>query len=65
MTKFEALDAIHNGRLVECTKDEYNEGLRTVILEQAGKWIDEGQQLRAIIALEEVKRLDKKHNPLS
>jgi hypothetical protein len=62
MTNFEAIDAIHNGRLVECTKDEYNAGLRTVIQDQAGKWIETGQSLRAIIALEEVKRLDKIHN---
>lgn len=60
MTQQEAIAAIYQGQSVDCTKEEYNSGLRTAIQDQAGKWIDGNDGLRAMIALEEVKRLDKK-----
>lgn len=60
MTKDEAIAAIHQGKLVECSATEYN-SIRTAIQDQAGKWIEQGQDMRAMIALEEVKRLDQKH----
>ena len=56
----EAIAAIYKGARVECTESEYYNGLRTDIQDQAGKWIDGGDGLRAMIALEEIKRLDKK-----
>jgi hypothetical protein len=59
MTKEEAISAIYQGNLVECTREEYHSGLRTAIQEQAGKWIDGNDGLRAMIALDQVKRLDK------
>jgi len=60
MTIQEAIDAIRQGKFVECTADEWNAGLRTGLQDQAGKWIDQGQDPYAILALEEVKRLDGK-----
>jgi len=60
MNANEAVAAIYNGDLVVCTADEWPE-LRRVIQEQAGKWIDQGQGIRAQIALEEVRRLDARH----
>lgn len=57
-----AIDAIYGGKLVECTTDEYHEGgVRSVIQRQAGKWIDQGDPMRAQIALREVQRLDGIH----
>lgn len=61
MTNSEAITAIYQGNQVDCTEEEYHHGLRTAIQEQAGKWIDGNDSLRAMIALEEVKRLDKKY----
>ena len=60
MKKEDAINAIYQGNLVECTKDEYDESLRTAIQTQAGKWIDDGNHVRSIIALLEIKRLDEK-----
>jgi hypothetical protein len=61
MTKDEAKDAIYNGNLVKCTKEDYENGLRTDIQNIAGKWIEQGQHIKAMIALNEVKRLDALH----
>jgi hypothetical protein len=61
MTRTEAIDAVHNGNLVQCTKEEYPE-IRRALQDQAGKWIDGGQGVRAMIALQEVQRLDKLHD---
>lgn len=61
MTRTEAIDAVYNGRLVECTKEEYPE-IRRALQDQAGKWIDDGQGVRAVIALQEVQRLDTLHD---
>lgn len=58
MTTIEAIDAIYQGSPVECSKFEYELGLREAILKQAAKWIDTKQDIRAVIALNEVKRLD-------
>lgn len=55
-----AIGAVYRGSLVECTKEEYA-FLRTALQEQSGKWIDSGDHLRAQIALNEVKRLDRLH----
>ena len=54
----EKLRLLYQGNPIQCTKEEYNDGLRSAIQDFAGKMIDDGQDIRAIIALEEVKRLD-------
>ncbi len=54
----QALDSIYRGSLVECSREEYPEVRRT-LQEYAGRWIDQQQLLRALIALREVVRLDK------
>lgn len=58
MNTQEAISEIYKGNIVTCTHDEYVGGLRTAIKDQAGKWIDGKDHLRAMVALEEVKRLD-------
>ncbi len=57
MTKDEAINAIYNGNLVECTKEEYPE-IRTELQDKAGKMVDSGDGVRAMMMLEEVRRLD-------
>lgn len=57
MNEQEAIAAIYSGKLVDCSKEEYP-NIRKSIQEQAGKWIDTGQDIRASIALHEIKRLD-------
>lgn len=59
MTKEEAISAIYNGNLVDCTKEEYPE-IRTALQEFAGERIDAGDGIRGQIVLMEVQRLDKK-----
>ena len=56
----EAIAAIRQGKLVECTAEEYDATIRSGLQDQAGTWIDQGQDPFARIALEEVKRLDLK-----
>lgn len=56
--KQEAIANVYNGKTVSCTKEQYPE-IRTALQEAAGRWIDAGQDIRAVIALEEVKRLDE------
>lgn len=53
------INAIHNGNLITCKKETYEKGLREHLQEYAGKCIDNGDHVRAQIALEEVKRLDE------
>ena len=60
--KQQAISDVYEGKQVQCTSEEYQHGLRSALQEAAGKWIDKGQDIRAILALEEVKRLDKLHN---
>lgn len=52
-----ALGRIMEGKRVEVSK-EFWPKVRTEIQIQAGKWIDDKQDVYAMIALEEVKRLD-------
>ena len=53
----EAINAIYNGNLIECTREEYPE-IRNALQDMAGKMVDSGQGLRAMMMLEEVRRLD-------
>jgi hypothetical protein len=52
-----AINDVANGNPVTCSEQDYPE-VRAVLQEQAGKWIDSGDHVRAQIALAEVKRLD-------
>lgn len=62
MTKDEAIAAIYKGGFVTCTREQYVLALRRSIQEQASKWLDSNDGVRAMIALQEVKRLDVKFN---
>jgi len=53
----QAINAVHKGQVVRCSRENYD-AVRLGLQEQAAKWIDYGDALRAMIALEEVKRLD-------
>lgn len=55
-----AINAIYKGELAECSKEEYPK-VRTALQDKAGEWIDNGDNARAMIALNEVKRLDALH----
>lgn len=57
----QAIGAIRDANLVVCLKADYPE-VRKAMQDFAGYSIDAGDVLRATIALEEVKRLDKQHN---
>ena len=61
MDKEEAMQAVYQGKMVQCTKENYPE-IRSTLQDYAGRCVDEGDGLRAMIALEEVKRLDKLHD---
>lgn len=50
----------YRGMLIKCSATEYHSGLRTAIQAAAGKWIDQKQDIRARLALAEVRRLDEK-----
>ena len=52
--------AIHDGQLVECSKEEYPQ-VRKLLHSLASQYIDKGDNVRATIALSEIKRLDKKY----
>ena len=61
MTSQEVINTVYQGSLVNCTEQEYHSEIRLAIQNQAGKWIDGGDHIRAMIALQEVKRLDEKY----
>lgn len=61
MTKEEAIQAVHKGQIIHCTVDEYPE-IRRALQDQAAKWIDQNDHIRAHIACFEVERLDRVHN---
>ena len=64
----EARDEAHNqaiadmqqGKLITCSENEYQTAIRGMLHAYAARMLDHGQDVYAIIALEEVKRLDKK-----
>ena len=60
-TKQQAIADVYEGKPVSCTKEEYSNEIRSALQDAAGRWIGAGQDARAIIALEEVKRLDRLH----
>ena len=61
MNKEQALSAIHNGQLAQCSKEDYPE-IRNALQGKAGEMVDSGDGLRAMMMLNEVKRLDNLHS---
>jgi hypothetical protein len=63
MTDDEALKMVQRlgdaGVPITCTAHEYQENVRKVLHDMAAKWVDQGQDIRAVLALEEVRRLDR------
>ena len=59
MSPSEAIAAVYSGRLVECSYADWPE-IRAALQLWAGECIDCGHDIRAQIALQEVKRLDAK-----
>jgi hypothetical protein len=60
MEPHEAVTKVMLGQLVDCTKEEYPI-IRYTLQQHAGRWIDQGQNVYAQIALSEVRRLDHLH----
>lgn len=56
----EIKQTVMNGKCIDCTKDEYHQFVRKGLQDFAGESIDNGQVIYTQIALNEVKRLDKK-----
>jgi len=54
-----ALMAIKKGQLVKCSQIEYESDVRAALQQFAGEMIDQGQDIYAQLALEEVRRLDR------
>lgn len=54
----QAMNALRRGDLVDCSQQEYHAGVRSAIQRWAGGQIDMGQDVYALIALNEVRRLD-------
>jgi phage terminase large subunit-like protein len=53
--------AVERGSIVECTPDEYHAVVRDSLSAYAGELMDDGDEVRAQIALLEISRLDDKH----
>lgn len=59
MNKEQAMSSLAQGKLVDCTKEEYETEIRDALSERAGKYLDWDDPLRAQIFLMEISRLDK------
>jgi hypothetical protein len=55
------IQRLYDGVPITCTAEEWLGGLRSEVHKFAGKMVDHGQDVRAQIALEEVRRLDAIH----
>lgn len=64
MTPLQAIDKVYNGGTIKCTSSEYPD-IRNALQEKSCKLIDSGDSLRAMMMLNEVKRLDKLFNDSS
>ena len=58
MTPRQAVEAIYVGNRVQCSALEWPV-IRDALHDAAGKWIDGHQDIRAQMALEEIRRIDK------
>ena len=56
-----AISAVQSGRPVDCLAEHYRGHVRGALQEYAGQCVDGGDHARAVIALNEVKRLDARH----
>ena len=54
-------DAIYQGHTLDISKEDWPKE-RSVVQAIAGEFVDQGDGLRAMIALQEVQRLDRLHN---
>lgn len=61
MNKADIKARIETGNLVECTEEDYPL-VRTHLQQLAGEFVDGGQGIKAMIALQEVQRLDTAFN---
>ena len=61
-TKGDIYVKITQGEMIECSAQDYNAYVRHHLHAIAGEAIDHKQNIHARIALQEVKRLDKKFN---
>lgn len=59
MTKAEIVALIYMGHFAEVSEADYRAWARSAIQDAAGTWVDQGDSLRAMTALQEVARLDK------
>lgn len=59
MNKNQVKQEIITGNVIVCSQDKYPE-VRRCLQELAGEWVDNGQAIYSMIALNEVKRLDIK-----
>lgn len=55
------LEALRRGEPLACTQEQWLGGLRGAVQDYAGKMIDMGQDVYAIIALEEVRANDARY----
>lgn len=60
MDDSQALAAVRQGKVVRCSQGEYKATIRHALQHYAGRMIDQGQDVYAQIALQEVRRLDSK-----
>jgi predicted phage terminase large subunit-like protein len=58
---YAAVAAVERGELVECDATQYRKVVRIALHVQAGQWIEDGDSVRAMIALDQIRRLDAKH----
>ncbi len=61
MNKSDIKNSIHQGSVVNISKEDYLSGGRNLLQDIAGEYIDAQDAVRGQIALMEVKRLDKAH----
>lgn len=59
-TKEDIENTIYAGDTVDVSEEDYQKWARSAIQDIAGKFIDTGEGLRGMIALQEVRRLDIK-----
>lgn len=59
------LSALYRATPINPTADQWHGGLRGAVQEYAAHMLDTGQDIYAVIALNEVKRIDAIHGPFA
>ena len=59
VTISDAIQSIYQSKTIYCTEQQYRCEIRDALRLQAGRWREEGQTVRAKVALMEVERLDR------